>query len=230
MLRLIPLPACRRQYPGRSDQRLVTAHSNFPTRDYFQVASLYLDACSAWQWHLRYHDPSCSTSMRSPFHLLLVGALLIAFPVPLAFAQQTTPDLILVNGRVFTSNANRPFVEALAIRGERIVAVGTSKEIVSLAGKETRRIELAGHTVIPGINDAHLHLTVGPMAYELPIKDMDPQWKEITAALSSAVTTVPKGTWITATFGPTVLDDPEATRFVLDKLAADNPVLLRDLT
>jgi predicted amidohydrolase YtcJ len=168
--------------------------------------------------------------MRSAFPTMLAIALLIASPFSSAFAQQTPPDLILFNGRVFTSNASQPYVEALAIRGERIFAVGTSKEIVTLAGKETHRIDLRGHTVIPGINDAHDHLVVGPKTYELPIKTMDPQWKEITEALSSAVATAPKGAWITATFGTTLLDDPEATRSVLDRLAPDNPVLLRDLT
>jgi predicted amidohydrolase YtcJ len=146
--------------------------------------------------------------MRSAFPTLLAVTLLIAFSFSSAFAQQMPPDLILFNGRVFTSNASQPYVEALAIRGERIFAVGTSKEIVTVAGKETRRIDLRGHTVIPGINDAHQHLAVGPKTYELPIKNMDPQWKEITEYLVSAVATVPKETWISATFGPTVLDDP----------------------
>jgi len=168
--------------------------------------------------------------MRSAFPTMLAVAILIAFSFSSASAQQTSPDLILFNGRVFTSNAGQPYVEALAIRGERILAVGTSKEIVTVAGKETRRIDLRGHTVIPGINDAHQHLAVGPQTYELPIKNMDPQWKEITESLASVVATIPKGTWISATFGPTVLDDPQATRFALDKVAPDNPVLLRDLT
>ena len=113
--------------------------------------------------------------------------------------------MILFNGRIFTSNAGQPYVEALAIRGERIFAVGTSKEIVTIAGKEARRIDLRGHTVIPGINDAHRHLAVGPKTYELPIKNMDPQWKEIIESLASAVATVPKETWISTTFGPTAL-------------------------
>ena len=100
---------------------------------------------------------------------------------------QSPPDLILFNGEVFTSNSSRPYVEAPAIRGERIVAVGASKETVALSGKETKRIDLGGRTVIPGINDAHYHLGVGPKSYDLPIKSDDPKWQEIVDALSSAV-------------------------------------------
>jgi predicted amidohydrolase YtcJ len=56
-----------------------------------------------------------------------------------------------------------------AIRGEHIVAVGSSKEVIALAGRETRRIDLGGRTVISGVNDAHDHLDAGPDSYDLPI-------------------------------------------------------------
>lgn len=49
-------------------------------------------------------------------------------------------------------------MEALAVRGDRIVAVGTSTEIIALAGKEAKRIDVGGRTVILGINDGHVHL------------------------------------------------------------------------
>jgi predicted amidohydrolase YtcJ len=142
------------------------------------------------------------------------------------FGQQSSPDLILLNGKVFTSNASHPYVEAIAIRGERILAVGTSKEIVPLAGKDTKRIDLEGRTVIPGINDAHVHLGAGPENYDLPLQGDNPKWQEIKDALSLAVTKVPKGTWITGGFNTYVLEDPQATKRPLDGLAPDHPVLL----
>src|SRR5919108_396258 len=73
------------------------------------------------------------------------------------FGQQAPADLVLVNGKVFTSDLTKPFAEAVAIRGERIVAIGTSAEIETLAGAKTRRIDLQGRTVVPGFNDAHFH-------------------------------------------------------------------------
>jgi predicted amidohydrolase YtcJ len=147
----------------------------------------------------------------------------------MALAQQSTPDLMMFNGKVFTSNSSQPYAEALAIRGERIVAVGASKEIVALAGKETKRIDLGGRTVIPGINDAHYHLGFNVSEEDLQINSNDPSWQEINGAVSSTVAKVPKGTWITGGFGPTVLEDPQATGAGLDALAPDKPVLLSAL-
>lgn len=167
--------------------------------------------------------------MRTFVKMLLV-ALIFNFLPFAAFAQQSPPDLILFNGKVFTSNASYPYFEALAIRGERIIAVGTSNEITALAGKETKRIDLGGRVVIPGINDAHQHLTVAPETYDLPIQGNNPKWQQIKGVLSSAITTVSKGTWIDGVFGPSILDDPQATRTALDQLAPDNPVVLWDWT
>lgn len=165
---------------------------------------------------------------------LSIARRLFAFTLTLlplaALSQQPTPDLILFNGKVFTSSASHAYVDALAIRGERIVAVGTSKEIAALAGKETKRIDLGSRVVIPGINDAHYHLGVAPETYDLSIQGNDPKWLEVKDALSSAVAKVSKGTWIEAAFGANILDDPQATRTALDSLAPDNPVVLWDWT
>jgi predicted amidohydrolase YtcJ len=147
-----------------------------------------------------------------------------------AYGQQLGPDLILVNGKVFTSSASHPYIEALAVRGERITAVGSSKEIAALAGKDTKRIDLGNRVVIPGINDAHLHLSVASETYDLPMQGNDPTWQEIKDALLSAVVKTAKGTWIEAAIGASVLDDPQATRTALDSLAPDNPVVLWDWT
>ena len=138
--------------------------------------------------------------------------------------------MVLLNGKVFTSDPNRFFVEALAIRGERIAAVGTTNEIAALAGKTTKRIDLGGRTVIPGINDAHVHLSARPESYELDLSDMDPDWQQIKKAISVAAIKSPKGTWITGSFGAKVLNDSQATKTALDKLAPEDPVLLADWT
>jgi predicted amidohydrolase YtcJ len=167
----------------------------------------------------------CSTKTR-----VLEVAFAITVLVFTAYGQQPTPDLILVNGKVFTSSASHPYVEALAVRGERITAVGSSKQIAALAGQDTKRIDLGNRVVIPGINDAHLHLSVAPETYDLPMQGNDPTWQEIRDALPSAVTKVAKGAWIEAAIGANLLDDPQATRMALDSLAPDNPVVLWDWT
>lgn len=66
------------------------------------------------------------------------------------------PDLVLLDGRVFTADPGQPWAEAVAIRGDRITGVGSSAAIAALAGPRTVQRALAGRTVIPGLNDAHV--------------------------------------------------------------------------
>lgn len=84
--------------------------------------------------------------------IIAAGALL------LSACAAAAPDTILLNGRIFTANDAQPWAQALAIKGERVIAIGETAAIVALAGPATRRIELAGRAVVPGFNDAHLVL------------------------------------------------------------------------
>ena len=91
---------------------------------------------------------------------LLPSFLLLSLLTPL-FSLSTAcappaPDTVLLNARVFTADPARPWAEALAIRGDRIVAVGTTAEVGALAGAETQRRDLGGRTMLPGFNDAHV--------------------------------------------------------------------------
>lgn len=74
------------------------------------------------------------------------------------------PDVICYNGRIRTMSAEVPEAEALAIRGKRIVGVGTDKTLLAQAGPETRVIDLEGRRVIPGLVDAHNHAVKGAIA------------------------------------------------------------------
>jgi hypothetical protein len=68
------------------------------------------------------------------------------------------PDTVLINGRIFTANAAQPWADALAIRGERVVAVGGAADVAARAGRATRRIDLGGRTVVPGLVDASVSI------------------------------------------------------------------------
>src|SRR5690242_21937633 len=94
--------------------------------------------------------------MRSVVKLL--ASTLVFFAVPLlAMAQAPAPDLILVGGKIITIDAHDSSAEALAVTAGRISAVGPSAQVRALAGPQTRVIELAGRTVIPGLIDSHIH-------------------------------------------------------------------------
>src|SRR5215471_17574934 len=73
-------------------------------------------------------------------------------------AQQPAPDLVLLNGKVITVDERFAIAKALAVRGDRLVAVGSNSDVARLAGPNTRRIDLRGRSVIPGLIDNHMHL------------------------------------------------------------------------
>jgi predicted amidohydrolase YtcJ len=153
--------------------------------------------------------------------ILIIGLSLFAF------GQKAPADLILFNGKVFTSDLAKPAAEAVAIRGERIVAVGTNKEVEKLATLKTRKIDLQGRVVIPGINDAHFHFSPEPHGFRLAFETMEPSWRTTIEALEDAVKRTSKGEWIFGTVGGDVIADVQANRFALDHIAPNNPVLLR---
>jgi predicted amidohydrolase YtcJ len=157
---------------------------------------------------------------------ILLGPLALTLLASLLSGQQSPPDLILLNGKIFTSNSAHPYVEALAIRGERIVAAGTAEKVRMLAGTRTKRIDLGGRVVIPGINDAHHHCGFEPAGFHLRFKTMEPAWAEVAEELAAAVAKTPKGTLIHGEIGPVAFEDPQANRASLDKIAPDHPVML----
>ena len=79
-------------------------------------------------------------------------------------AGASAGDLLLLHGHIYTGAQNSPWAEALYVRGARIEAVGSNRELMGRRGSHTRLIDLHGRTVIPGVVDAHLHLWLGALA------------------------------------------------------------------
>jgi predicted amidohydrolase YtcJ len=84
---------------------------------------------------------------------LMIATLATAAQAPV----QAPPDLVLLHGRIHTEDAGRSVAQAIAVRGNSIVAVGTDQAIAALAGPHTRSVDLQGRVVLPGIIDAHTH-------------------------------------------------------------------------
>src|SRR5262245_38581526 len=97
--------------------------------------------------------------MKILFTLLLFCAFYQAANTPPTVSSSA--DLVLLNGKIWTVNERQPEAEAVAIVGDRIAAVGTTKEIRSWVGPQTKVIDLAGRRVVPGFNDAHVHFLDG---------------------------------------------------------------------
>src|SRR5256885_1985639 len=85
--------------------------------------------------------------------------LLLLFILSDLFAQKVfnSADLILLNGKIVTVDKNFSIAEAVAINQDRIIAVGSNKEVNKLIGPKTRVIDLEGKTVLPGLIDFHTH-------------------------------------------------------------------------
>ncbi len=88
----------------------------------------------------------------------LAALLVVAFATATLRAQQAAPDLILSNGKIITVDQRFTIAQAVAVRGDRVVAVGSNQEISALASPNTRKIDLKGKSVIPGLIDNHMHL------------------------------------------------------------------------
>src|SRR6202163_48275 len=85
-------------------------------------------------------------------------------------AQQAAPDLVLSNGKIITVDERFTIAQAVAVKGERIVAVGTNQEIDRLAGPATRKIDLKGRAVTPGLIDNHMHLLRGGTTWQWEVR------------------------------------------------------------
>jgi predicted amidohydrolase YtcJ len=81
-----------------------------------------------------------------------------------AAQDRQIPDVVLINGVIYTGDTAQPRVAALAVKGERIMATGSTQQIRALAGEGTRVIDLQGRFAMPGFNDAHIHMANGGQA------------------------------------------------------------------
>ncbi|WP_375403012.1 amidohydrolase [uncultured Sphingomonas sp.] len=165
----------------------------------------------------------------------LIRAALRTLAVPLLLtaaapaAHSSGPDMILHGGRIYTGNAEQPYVEAIAIRGARVSAVGDSSTILKSAKPSTRIFDLAGRMAIPGINDAHDHpgnVPFGASADTGASPQSDPPLEAVATAIGKAAQGAPPGAWVHAVVGATALRDVAAARAAVDAAARGRPVVL----
>jgi predicted amidohydrolase YtcJ len=177
---------------------------------------------------------------------LRTGALVLAVGVAVSIGHGQQPasaqgsgaagsvaDVILTNGKIVTVDDRFAISQGVAIRGDRILAVGSSQEMARLAGPATRRIDLRGRTVTPGLIDNHMHLLRAATTWELELRwDGVYSRKQAIDMLRARARTVGSGQWVfniggwaTAQFAD---DGRPFTREELDRIAPDNPVALQE--
>lgn len=148
--------------------------------------------------------------------------------VTAACARPEPADLVLRNGTVYTANDAEPTAQAVAIRADRIVYVGSDGGVARFQGPDTRVVDLEGATVLPGLTDAHVHLTgVGRREITLNLEDVR-SLAQLQERVAERVGSTPAGRWVTGRgwiereWTPQVFP----TRQDLDQVSPNHPVIL----
>jgi predicted amidohydrolase YtcJ len=165
----------------------------------------------------------------SKTRLLAALAALLAFTLT---AAGQNADLVLVNGKIVTVDDRFSIAQALAIRGQRIVAVGSNADVEKLKGPQTRTVDLAGRTVIPGLIDNHAHWIRAAEHDELRLDGVTSRAQALKL-LADRVQATPAGQWVVVLGGwseEQFTDDPRGfPRDELDRIAPNHPVVVQSV-
>lgn len=162
--------------------------------------------------------------------LVTLGFLLLFFLHPQTKISAQNADIIITNGKIFTSNEDALYVQALAIKGNTIIASGTNEAILELADSKTKKIDVQGKTIVPGFNDAHDHpgweAPVGKSYTYTEMNPAGPSKKSVLDSVALLVKLARPGEWISGFIGTDVFFDT-SMRKALDSIAPNNPVRLQ---
>lgn len=157
------------------------------------------------------------------FLLAVTLLLLIWAPVP-----QSAADVVFKNGNVYTANDKAPRAQAIAVKADRIVFVGSNEAAQKFVGSNTRVVDLKGSTVLPGFADSHQHLSgVGQREMTLNLEGTT-SLDDLLAKVKARVDQARSGEWVTGRGWIETHWQPAAfpTRWDLDKVSPNNPVIL----
>lgn len=162
------------------------------------------------------------TGSALPFGLGLAGLATAAR----ADAAAGKADLIVTGGRIYTMNSSQPRAEALAVRGDRLLAVGSNDDILAYASPATKRIDARGLTITPGFIDAHSHPLFGEEA--LGVNVNLPRIADVKDALARQAAKTPPGHWVRGVmYDDTKFEDERALeRRDIDEVVRDHPVFV----
>ncbi|HEX8720820.1 MAG TPA: amidohydrolase [Pyrinomonadaceae bacterium] len=163
--------------------------------------------------------------------LLVAAACALAASAPRGSGarrqQRRAVSLVLTNGKVFTADARGTLAEAVAVDGERIVAVGTSRDI-SARYDAKQTVDLRGRLVTPGFNDAHIHFLGGGLSLLRVNLVGAKTLAEAKARVAARVRELPRGAWVTGRgWDHTLWGGAWPTKRDLDEVAPANPVILQ---
>ena len=145
----------------------------------------------------------------------------------------TWADVIIMNGRIATQDERRSFASAAAIKDGRFIAVGSDKDVMAHHGEQTQVIDVQGRTVIPGLNDSHMHPIRGGLNYNMELRwDGVPSLADALRLLKEQAARTPPPQWVRVVGGWTEFQFAERRMPTLDEIntvAPDTPVFVLHL-
>lgn len=155
------------------------------------------------------------------FRLYLVTALLLSIPES-SRSQNQSADLVVINANIRTIVAERSRAEAMAVRGSRIVAVGTNKRVRRMIGPATKVLDARGRLVLPGFNDSHVHfIGIGNSFSSIDLRYAT-SLDDAANRIARYAQFLPKGRWILGGGWNNIAWD----RRRIDEITPDNPVFV----
>jgi len=160
--------------------------------------------------------------------ILYLLVIWMIFPLLLAGSPDDMADLIIINGKIFTSSGEKDFVQAVAIREGRILALGSLKEMEKFKHSHTEILDVGGKLVVPGFIDAHCHFRSGGRSLStLTFRGID-SIEKIQQMVAAKIKELPEGAPVYGSqYDHTLFPGAEwPTKEDLDKVAPDNPVVI----
>ncbi len=161
--------------------------------------------------------------------LFLLGGGRLSSPALAQDTDDAVADRVFLNGKIVTVDAEFSLAEALAVRGERLLAVGSDEVVRKLAGPGTVVVDLAGAVVLPGLIDSHVHAVGASMfEYDHEVPEME-SIADVLAYVKSRAAEQAEGDWIglSQVFITRLRERRFPTRAELDSVAPKHPVLFR---
>lgn len=157
----------------------------------------------------------------------IVFAALLGGVTGTALSAETPANLLLLGGRVWTGSAASPWAEAVAVRGDRVIYVGSAAGAAAMKGPRTEVVDLQGRLVLPGFNDAHIHLFEGALSLERVDLIEDDSLAAVQARIRDFAARVAKTPWVVGRgwlYGSFPGGLP--TREQLDAVVSDRPAYM----
>ena len=159
-----------------------------------------------------------------------LAGIFVLFTLPPFLRAQSRPaaDLIIRNAKVWTVDANQPTAQAVAVLGDRIVAVGSNADTEAWRGTHTRIIDASGKLLLPGFNDSHVHFVDGGLSLDSVQLNDAPSAAEFARRIGEQAKNTPKGEWVTSGDWDETKWTPSAmpTKELIDALTPDTPVFV----